>query len=88
MLNAVIKNKIKYILANKIHIIKDVSILNKFKTGSNHPQIKSRIALDLKQERLKLTRKQGTSEKNFNNLLETSIKKHSKKYYMDAFVLS
>lgn len=66
------KSKIKFNLANKISTIKDVSACNKFRKGSDHGLIRTRVVLDLKTERMNLIRKSTTFGININNLIENS----------------
>ncbi|KAI5706767.1 hypothetical protein M8J75_011119 [Diaphorina citri] len=55
--NHEIRNEIDFILANKMETIKDVTVLNRFNTGSDHRLVRAKLAIDLRQERRKLIRK-------------------------------
>lgn len=48
------KIKIDYILTNNCEIIKDVSVLNKFHTGSDHRLVGAEVIINTKAERRKL----------------------------------
>lgn len=52
-----IENKIDYILSNKKFIFKDVSVLNRFNTGSDHRLVRATIDINTKHERRKLINK-------------------------------
>ena len=54
--NGTTKNEIDFILTDKPKIVKDVSVLNKVNTGSDHRMVRCKVTLDLKQERNKLVR--------------------------------
>ncbi|XP_075213718.1 uncharacterized protein LOC142319928 [Lycorma delicatula] len=51
--NNVIKTEIHFIITNQKNIIKDVSVLNKFNTGSDHRLVRVRVSIDVKLERQK-----------------------------------
>ena len=51
--NGETKNEIDFILSDKKHIIKDVTVLNKLKS-SDHRMVRCKVKLDLKREREKL----------------------------------
>ncbi|XP_073960723.1 uncharacterized protein [Choristoneura fumiferana] len=51
------KNEYDYILSNRRDFVHDVSVLNNFTTGSDHRLVRATLAIDLKTERRKLTRK-------------------------------
>ena len=72
--NGTTKNEIDFILANKITTIKDISVLNKFQTGSDHRLVRARIVFDFKLERSKLTQKPATFGININNPIKNSEK--------------
>lgn len=48
------KNEIDFILTNNRNIFQDVTVLNRFNTGSDHRMVRGRIKLDLKKERSNL----------------------------------
>ncbi|KAL1446846.1 hypothetical protein WDU94_003496 [Cyamophila willieti] len=52
-----VKNEIDFITTNQKHIVKDVTVLNKFNTGSDHRLVRARIEVDIKCERRKLITK-------------------------------
>lgn len=52
------KNEIDYIISNTRSICKDVTVLNKMSTGSDHRMVRADFYFDLQKERNKLTRKQ------------------------------
>lgn len=64
--NMKVKNEIDFILSNKKYIVKDVSVLNKFSTGSDHRLVRSKIVINIKQERSKLI----SSKKNRFNTID------------------
>jgi len=51
-------NEIDFILANKARLFQDISVLNKFKTGSDHRLVRGCIKINAKVERWKLMKKQ------------------------------
>lgn len=60
------------ILANKIDTIKYVNTFDKCQSRTDHRIVRVKVVLDLKLERLKVTRKPTTSGINNNNLIEDS----------------
>ena len=55
--NATTKNEIDFILTDKKRILKDVSVINQFNTGSDHRIVRSTICINTKHERAKLIKK-------------------------------
>ena len=56
--NGAIKNEIDYILTDKPYIFTGVSVINMFNTGSDHRMVRSRLTINTKLERARLTRRQ------------------------------
>lgn len=56
------KNEIDFIISNRKEIVRDVTVLNKFSIGSDHRLVRSKISINIKNERRKLI-KQPTSSK-------------------------
>ncbi|XP_048516546.1 craniofacial development protein 2-like [Dendroctonus ponderosae] len=56
------KNEIDFIISNRKEIVRDVTVLNKFSMGSDHRLVRSKISINIKNERRKLI-KQPTSSK-------------------------
>lgn len=54
--NGLVKNEIDYFISNKKSIFQDVTVLNKFSTGSDHRMLRSKIRFNLQKERYKLTK--------------------------------
>ncbi|KAJ0179891.1 hypothetical protein K1T71_004482 [Dendrolimus kikuchii] len=52
--DTVTKNEIDFIMADKKHIFRDVSVVNRFNTGSDHRLIRGTLNIDFKAERLRL----------------------------------
>lgn len=52
--NGEIKNEIDFIMANDKRIFKDVTVINRFNTGSDHRLVRGEIKIDLKVERNKM----------------------------------
>lgn len=52
-----VKNEIDYIFSNTRTICKDVSVLNRFNTGSDHRLVRTNIVINTKYERQKLIHK-------------------------------
>lgn len=51
------KNEIDFIISDKKYIVKDVSVLNKINTGSDHRIVRAKLTIDVGKERHKLIRK-------------------------------
>jgi exonuclease III len=51
------KNEIDYIITDKPQIVTDVSVLNSFKTSSDHRMVRASLAINTKRERARLVRK-------------------------------
>lgn len=81
--NGETKNEIDYVLTKTKEIVKDVTVLNNFSTGSDHRLVRTKIAINLKMERyLKIkrrnpikidTRKLSENGEKYRNLLETTL---------------
>lgn len=52
------KNEIDYILSNKNNICTDVTVLNKFYTGSDHRLVRAKIKINMRTERNKLIKQE------------------------------
>ncbi|XP_072028539.1 uncharacterized protein [Amphiura filiformis] len=65
--NGTTKNGIGFILSDKQHIVTDVSVLNKFNTGSDHRLVRTKIHINMKLERAKLMSKK-TANMNLDKL--------------------
>ena len=52
-----IKNEIDFILSNNKNVIQDVSVLHHFNTGSDHRLVRCVFKMNIKLERIKLTKK-------------------------------
>ncbi|XP_026324338.1 uncharacterized protein LOC113233423 [Hyposmocoma kahamanoa] len=52
--DAVTKNEIDFILTDKRHIFRDVSVINRFSTGSDHRLVRGSLNIDVKLERSRL----------------------------------
>ncbi|KAJ0169495.1 hypothetical protein K1T71_015082 [Dendrolimus kikuchii] len=52
--DTVTKNEIDFIMADKKHIFRDVSVVNRFNTGSDHRLVRGTLNIDFKAERLRL----------------------------------
>lgn len=50
------KNDINFILANKIDTLRDVNVLNIFRTGSDHRIIRAKIIINTNLGRIKLVK--------------------------------
>lgn len=76
------KNEIDFILSNNKNICKDISVLNKFSTGSDHRLVRARILINTKIERKKLVNKMKFPTAEFltlnKNEYENEIKKKMK----------
>lgn len=83
-MNATTINEIYFITTNKKRTVKEISVLNKFRTARKHKMLKARIILDLKFGRLILNRKDLNSKTNIDNMNKTlnSTKKPRMKIYM------
>ncbi|KAI8440941.1 hypothetical protein MSG28_009238 [Choristoneura fumiferana] len=55
--NGSVKNEIDYILCNRKDIITDVSVLNKFNSGSDHRMVRATVEINFKKERSKIVSK-------------------------------
>lgn len=53
------RNEIDYIISDKKQIITDVSVLNKFTTGSDHRMVRATIKIDLKKETKSFDKKEN-----------------------------
>lgn len=87
--NSITKNEIDYVLTNKKLIVKDLSALNRFDTGSDHRLIRAKIEINTKKERNKLIKIQPfpTSETIQENLQKFQAglnKKLSNKEALDS----
>lgn len=51
-----IKNEIDFVISSQKEIIQDVSVINRFTTGSDHRLVRSKITINHKLERTKLTK--------------------------------
>ncbi|XP_045460954.1 uncharacterized protein LOC123671253 [Harmonia axyridis] len=51
------KNEIDFIITNRSHIVKDVSVLNKVSTGSDHRIVRAKLMIDVGKERHRLIKK-------------------------------
>ncbi|XP_030747799.1 craniofacial development protein 2-like [Sitophilus oryzae] len=54
------KNEIDFIITDKRHIVKDLTVLNKLTTRSDHRLVRARIELNTGKERLKMIKKAGS----------------------------
>lgn len=52
--DGVTKNEIDFIMTNKKHIFRDVSVITRFKTGSDHRLVRGTLNIDFKLERSRL----------------------------------
>lgn len=79
------RNEIDFIITDKKRIIKDVTILNKFSTGSDHRMVRATIEIHLNKERHRMINKKSTPtwstpnnvkeyEKEIDKQLEENIK--------------
>ncbi|PZC83853.1 hypothetical protein B5X24_HaOG207010 [Helicoverpa armigera] len=48
------KNEIDFIMTNKKHIVRDVSVINRFNTGSDHRLVRGSLNINFKAERFRL----------------------------------
>ncbi|PZC80479.1 hypothetical protein B5X24_HaOG214636 [Helicoverpa armigera] len=48
------KNEIDFIMTNKKHIVRDVSLINRFNTGSDHRLVRGSLNINFKAERFRL----------------------------------
>ena len=55
--NGVTRNEIDYILTDKQQTFTDVSVINSFKTGSDHRMIRGSMAINTRQERARLIKR-------------------------------
>lgn len=84
-----VKNEIDYIISDKKHIVKDVSVLNRFSTSTDHRMVRAKIKINIKQERHKLIQKKNTKilseiiETNQDKYREMLNKKMSTQQYQD-----
>ncbi|XP_033113686.1 craniofacial development protein 2-like [Anneissia japonica] len=60
------KNKIDFILASNHEIVKDISVLAQFDTGSDHRLVRATIKINMRLERARLVRKK-TPQLNLQN---------------------
>ncbi|XP_041472578.1 uncharacterized protein LOC121421843 [Lytechinus variegatus] len=58
--NGTTRNEIDFILTNRPDIITDVSVLNRFNTGSDHRLVRAKMHVNFKLERSKLIRKNAS----------------------------
>lgn len=49
--NGINKNEIDFIITNKKETVQDVTVLNRFSTGSDHRMVRAKIVLNVKEER-------------------------------------
>ena len=68
--NGTTKNEIDYILTSRKDTVRDVSVLNKFRTGSDHRLVRAKIQLNVKLERRKLLRNPISRLLDINKLAE------------------
>ncbi|XP_047533375.1 uncharacterized protein LOC125068313 [Vanessa atalanta] len=54
--NNVTRNEIDFIISNKRHIFRDVSVINRFNTGSDHRLVRGTLDIDFKAERSRMMR--------------------------------
>lgn len=59
--NGQTKNEIDFIITDKKYIVKDVSVLNKISTGSDHRIVRAKLTIDVGKERHKLIRKTNSN---------------------------
>ncbi|XP_046976516.1 uncharacterized protein LOC124542632 [Vanessa cardui] len=52
-------NEIDFIMTDKRHIFRDVSVINRFNTGSDHRLVRGSLNIDFRAERVRLGRKAG-----------------------------
>lgn len=69
------KNEIDYILTNRKDIIQDVTILNKFNTGSDHRLVRAMVVIDKKNER-----RNSTKTKTPTKIKAEELKQHNSLY--------
>ena len=62
--NNSVKNEIYFILTNKIHIFKNVDILDLIKTASDHRMIRGKVSINTKNKRRKLILKKKSQINN------------------------
>jgi hypothetical protein len=48
------KNEIDFIMADKRHIFRNVSVINRFNTGNDHRLVRGTLNIDFKAERVRL----------------------------------
>ncbi|XP_044759008.1 craniofacial development protein 2-like [Coccinella septempunctata] len=91
------KNEIDYIITDNKNTVKDVSVLNKFFTGSDHRIVRAKIVLNLKKERRNMITKSERNpwrpptdidgfQGNISNLLEDSEREENIEELNDAIV--
>jgi len=51
------KNEIDYIISNRKSIVKNVTVLNRFTTGSDHRMVRAKVVLNTRTERERMVRK-------------------------------
>ncbi|KAJ0172381.1 hypothetical protein K1T71_012354 [Dendrolimus kikuchii] len=54
--DTVTRNEIDFIMADKKHIFRDVSVVNRFNTGSDHRLVRGTLNINFKAERLRLVK--------------------------------
>ncbi|CAH2097258.1 unnamed protein product [Euphydryas editha] len=52
--DTVTRNEIDFIIADKMHIFRDVSVVNRFNTGSDHRLLRGSLNISLRKERVRL----------------------------------
>lgn len=55
--DGVTKNEIDYIITNHKSIVKNVTVLNNFSTGSDHQMVRAKVMLNTRFQRSKLVKK-------------------------------
>ena len=53
------KNEIDYIITDKKRIVKDVTVLNRFSTGSDHRLVRAKVVIDTDKERHRMLKKKA-----------------------------
>jgi hypothetical protein len=67
-------NETDFILTNKKYMVKDVTVLNNFNTGSDHRLVQSKLGINTKWERKKLT------DRKITKINVQKLKQESNKY--------
>lgn len=73
------KNELDFIITNQKEIIKDIEVLNRFSTGSDHRPIRAKVRLNVKRERAKMilkTRKKGWIPPENKDLYVDTLARH------------